>query len=173
MPRTAGAVKLLLPPRQSRGVSQRTRAGSPSVKLLPFQPRRVRFPSAIPCGSAAPCCPLSAPACAVGYARRRTTTVFSFSEGRRWTATGVLTRRRGPDEGSLSDSWAGKHAPSKAGADNRASSAMGPAGLGAAGRDKPQRGLSYRVVSDPSPRSTGHHRAPTPAGRETQSRRCC
>ena len=25
----------------------------------------------------------------------------SFSEGRRWTATGVLTSRRGPDEGSL------------------------------------------------------------------------
>ena len=26
---------------------------------------------------------------------------FSFSQGRRWTATGVLTSRRGPDEGSL------------------------------------------------------------------------
>jgi hypothetical protein len=35
------------------------------------------------------------------YARRRVKTVFSFSEGRRWTATGVLTSRRGPDEGSL------------------------------------------------------------------------
>ena len=35
------------------------------------------------------------------YARRRTKTVFSFSEGRRWTATGVLTSRRGLDEGSL------------------------------------------------------------------------
>jgi len=28
-------------------------------------------------------------------------TLFPFSEGRRWTATGVLTSRRGPDEGSL------------------------------------------------------------------------
>ena len=32
---------------------------------------------------------------------RRKETLFSFSEGRRWTATGVLTSRRGPDEGSL------------------------------------------------------------------------
>ena len=27
--------------------------------------------------------------------------MFSFSEGRRWTAAGVLTSRRGPDEGFL------------------------------------------------------------------------
>ena len=27
--------------------------------------------------------------------------MLSFSEGRRWTATGVLTNRRAPDEGSL------------------------------------------------------------------------
>ncbi len=34
-------------------------------------------------------------------ARARKKRFFSFSQGRRWTATGVLTSRRGPDEGSL------------------------------------------------------------------------
>jgi hypothetical protein len=40
-----------------------------------------------------------APRCAAG--RRHKEALFSFSQGRRWTATGVLTSRRGPDEGSL------------------------------------------------------------------------
>jgi len=34
-------------------------------------------------------------------ARARPTIFPTFSEGRRWTATGVFTSRRGPDEGSL------------------------------------------------------------------------
>ena len=34
-------------------------------------------------------------------ARSRPAMITTFSEGRRWTATGVLTSRRGPDEGSL------------------------------------------------------------------------
>jgi hypothetical protein len=41
----------------------------------------------------------------------RVTTVFSFSQGRRWSATGVLPSRRGPDEGSLPPRATGANAP--------------------------------------------------------------
>jgi len=100
-------------------VARQRPPGRPSVDFLHADPQPVRSPRAIPCGYALPrgspsFSPISrlrvrvgrrfpsAPACAVGHVRRRTATMFSFSEGRRWTATGVLTRRRGPDEGSLS-----------------------------------------------------------------------
>jgi hypothetical protein len=39
------------------------------------------------------------------WARSRPAMMITFSEGRRWTATGVLISRRGPDEGSLPHSW--------------------------------------------------------------------
>jgi hypothetical protein len=39
--------------------------------------------------------------CSSRRARSRPAIIATFSAGRRWTATGVLTSRRGPDEGSL------------------------------------------------------------------------
>jgi hypothetical protein len=38
--------------------------------------------------------------CGCRRARSRPAMIATFSAGRRWTATGVLTSRRGPDEGS-------------------------------------------------------------------------
>jgi hypothetical protein len=45
------------------------------------------------------------------YGRRRVKTVFSFSQGRSWTATRALTGRRGPDDGFLPFRSTGGNAP--------------------------------------------------------------
>jgi hypothetical protein len=98
------------PPQEVERIGGRKRASNPSPacgpKPMSFTGRRCSFGGRRPVSPRlmrAPVAshPLPGEREVILRAHARPAMITTFSQGRRWTATGVLPSRRGPDEGSL------------------------------------------------------------------------